>query len=178
MKFVKLNDKAKLPTREPDSVGYDVYAFGDHLLSPGETKIIPLGFAAAIPDGHAAFIWDRSSFGAKGIHVFRQFVEMPPVDLAKMVSFGGCLDWSYRGQWGLILHSFHDQIYAIKHQQKLSQFVVQACVLEPIEEVTQEEFEALPATIRGKAGYGCSDGQNTPESAQAKIENGDSIVRK
>src|SRR5687768_15479121 len=94
-----INDKAKPPHRQDDSIGYDVFAFSDHTLSPGETKIIPVGFHAALPIDHGAFVWDRSSFGAKGIHIFHQMVTSI-TDLASLMPFGGVIDWSYRGQWG------------------------------------------------------------------------------
>lgn len=168
--FALINESAKGPYREPDSVGFDMFACGPHILNPGDTKIIPLGFHAALDAGYGAFVWDRSSFGAKGIHIFRQLIENPSMlkDMADIVTFGGCLDWSYRGQWGVILHNFTDKIYAIEHQAKIGQFVIQKCELPVPRQIPMDELLAIPS-LRGQGGFGSTDGQNTAESAQAKI---------
>lgn len=166
-----INDQAKAPTREPESVGYDVYAYGQHAISPDETKIIPLGINIALPPGYGAFIWDRSSFGAKGIHIFRELIstEAFSQDTFNLVSFGGVIDWSYRGQMGVILHSFLKEIYVIKHGDRLAQFIIQKCEEFPIEIITMEDYLELPPTDRNISGFGSSDGQTTPEEAQAAI---------
>lgn len=170
IKFARINDDAKGPYREEHSVGYDVFAYGSHVLNPGETKIIPLGFHAAIKDGYGAFVWDRSSFGANGIHIFRQLIENPDLlhEMFRIHTLGGCLDWSYRGQWGVILHNMTEKIYKIEHQAKIAQFVIQECMAWIPEEITMDALLAMK-TARGQGGLGSTDGQNTAASAQQKI---------
>jgi len=172
-----ISPEALAPTRESHSVGYDVYAYGSHTISPGETKIIPLGFNLALPEDHAAFMWDRSSFGAKGIHIFREMIVNMEFekDILEIVPFGGVLDWSYRGQCGAIIHSFLRMPMAIPHGMKIAQFVIQKCEILPMKMLSIAEYEMIPSD-RGKAGYGCSNGQNTPETAQAAISNAQSNV--
>jgi len=167
--FMPMSDQTVLPTREKGSVGYDVYAYGDHNISPGETKIIPLGFRMALPCDYAAFVWDRSSYGAKGIHIFKDLIE----DFS-LVPFGGVLDYAYRGQCGVILHSFCSNIHSMPHGTKVAQFIVQKCEDFKIEIMTPEQWEAsdIAKTDRGEKGLGCSDGQNTSATAQKLISDG------
>lgn len=169
-KYALINNDAKAPDRQPDSVGYDCYSFGAHVLNPGETKIIPLGFHAMLSPGYGCFVWDRSSFGSKGIHIFRQLVENTSlaVEMFSNVILGGVLDWSYQGQYGVILHNMGTKIFSIAHQARIAQFVIQKCELPIPKRITIEELQAIPS-IRGQAGFGCSDGQNTITSAQDKI---------
>lgn len=137
---MRISPAAKLPTREPDSVGYDVYSYGDHTLSPGETKLIPTGLHIALPEGYALLGWDRSSWGLRGI-----------------TTLAGVIDPSYRGQLGVVLHSFMTEIYAIPHGTKIAQFLIQKCELMGIVEYVAEDYQKLPATIRGERGFGSSD---------------------
>ena len=72
LKVKLLATGAKAPTRAFNSEGYDVYSMGDFILSVGETKIIPLGFAAELPPNHVAVAFDRGSLGSKAVHTFHQ----------------------------------------------------------------------------------------------------------
>ncbi len=170
IKIALTSEKSKAPYKEPDSVGYDVFSYGDHILNVNETKIIPLGFHMALPQNHGAFIWDRSSFGSKGIHVFRQLIENPAIleDQFRITPFGGVIDFGYRGQMGVILHNFSNKLYAIKHHDRIAQMVVQKCEDLPLTLITMEELLKIPS-MRGMKGLGTSDGQNTEASAQAAI---------
>ena len=57
---------AKIPTyaHEGDA-GMDVYSTIDCTLAPGESKIIPLGFKVAIPEGYELQVRPRSGVSAK-----------------------------------------------------------------------------------------------------------------
>ena len=57
---------AKIPTyaHEGDA-GMDVYSTIDCTLAPGESKIIPLGFKVAIPEGYELQVRPRSGLSAK-----------------------------------------------------------------------------------------------------------------
>ena len=57
---------AKIPTyaHEGDA-GMDVYSTIDCTLAPGESKIIPLGFKAAIPEGYELQVRPRSGLSAR-----------------------------------------------------------------------------------------------------------------
>jgi dUTPase len=169
--YALISHLAKAPTREEGSVGYDVYAYGDHIVNIDETKIIPVGFHAALEDGYAAFMWDRSSFGAKGIHIYRQMISNPDMvsQIFDVNVFGGVIDYGFRGQWAVILHNFSNKIFPIAHRQRIGQFIIQKCEdLELIELASIDDILAIPS-LRGQKGLGCSDNQNNEETAQKAI---------
>ena len=57
---------AKIPTYAHDGdAGMDVYSTIDCTLAPGESKIIPLGFKVAIPEGYELQVRPRSGLSAK-----------------------------------------------------------------------------------------------------------------
>lgn len=158
LRVALVNDQAKPPYREEHSVGFDCFSFGYNILSPGETKLIPLGFHAALPDGYGAFIWDRSSFGSRGIHTFHQLITNQQLleEIYNAVPFAGVLDWSYRGQWGVVLHNFSNKIYEYPHGSKITQFVILKCELMDVEVISMDDLMAIPSE-RGTAGFGSTD---------------------
>jgi len=136
--FALIDSRAKGPCRATDdSVGYDMFAFGDHVIYGGETRLIPVGFHAVIEPGYAAFMWDRSSMGVKGIH-----------------RFAGCIDPGYRGQWGVVLHNASGVTWSISHGDKIAQFVIQKCETPvPFEMSLAALLEKYPSE-RGQGGFG------------------------
>jgi dUTP pyrophosphatase len=165
--WAPINDQTVPPSQQPDSVGWDVFSYGEHIISPGHTKIIPLGFHAALPLGYAAFVWDRSSFGAKGLHVFREMITFSPQDTLDVIPFGGLIDWSYRGQWGVILHSFLKEPFKITHGMRVAQIVIQELPDVNWTQVSMEDLLAIPSE-RGQKGLGSSEGVSE-ETAQEQI---------
>ena len=62
VKFVKLNEKAIVPTYgTPFAAGADIYTLPgeDIVVKSGETVMIHTGIAMQIPEGTAAFIFAR-----------------------------------------------------------------------------------------------------------------------
>lgn len=176
-KFALLSEKARAPERGEGNVGYDVFAYGDHILNIGETRIIPLGFYAVLEEGYGAFAWDRGSFGARGLHIFRQLItnEDGSIDLnssIEIVPFAGVVDFGYRGQWAVILHNFSNRLFQIKHQDRVTQFIIQKCELPILIPIPMEELLAIPSS-RGAGALGSTDGVD-PEKAQELISGGKS----
>lgn len=165
-----LNDDAKMPERCEDSVGYDMFAFGDHIIPPGQTKIIPAGFAAALEEGYGAFFWDRSGMGAKGIHTFHESYQL--TQEMEVLPFSGVIDDGYRGQWGVVLHNFSSENFVIKHQQKIAQFVIHECARPIPRRVT-----SLPPSKRGARGFGSTDQGKTEQQTQ-ELVGGTTLVQK
>ena len=83
---------AKIPTyaHEGDA-GMDVYSTIDCTLAPGESKIIPLGFKVAIPEGYELQVRPRSGFSAK-THL-------------RVANAPGTIDAGYRAEVGVILYN-------------------------------------------------------------------------
>ena len=174
----RITPTAVLPTQQPDSIGWDMFAFGNHIISPAETRIIPLGWHAVLPEGFGAFVWDRSSFGSKGIHCFRQMISNPDKieQNYDLVTFGGCIDWSYKGQWGVILHSFLKTTYNIMHGARIAQFVIKRVEPITIKEIPMDELMKIPSK-RGQKGLGSSEGRHEIETQKiikdGKLERSD-----
>jgi len=151
LKVKRLHSEAKMPTRAYRSNGIDIYALGNHCISPGETKIIPTGIAIALEPGYVAVIFDRSSIGAKGITTFHE-MGILPADL-EQVPFAGVIDSDYRGQIGCVLHNFSHDPFTINHGDKMAQLLIWETEMPELQEI--EEFEET--TERGAGGFGSSD---------------------
>jgi len=163
LKVKKLDERAQLPTKNNISdAGFDLYAccWSDKEIYTGKTVKINTGIALEIPAGYYGQIFDRSSMGAKGIHVH-----------------GGVIDSSYRGEIAVCLqntnidteeftihstngdneHSYEKyraidpDRYTIKHGDKIAQIV-----LLPVPAVQVVEVTELSDSDRGDKGFGSS----------------------
>lgn len=133
LKIKKLYGDAKLPTRaHQDDAGTDLYAQGDHTVSPHTTVIIPTGVAMELEKGYASLIWDKSSVGSKGIK-----------------TLGGVIDAGYRGEYKIIVHNLNNEEYIFKHGDKVAQMLVQKVEFPELEEVVE-----LNDSTRGEGGFG------------------------
>ena len=137
---IKLIDGGKMPRK--GTVGaacYDCYAREDVILDNTKPKLIPLGFAMAIPEGYCAKIYPRSSTGLK--------------TRIRMPNGTDIIDCDYRGEVAFIAELKHidnnqSHVY-IPAGERICQMM--------IEKVLDTEFEVveeLPETERGTNGYG------------------------
>lgn len=131
LKIKKLHPNAKLPTRTYSSAGYDLYACEDVSLPPGKVTPVKLGIATEFPPKMAALIWDRSSMGKNGLHVF-----------------GGVIDEDYRGEWAVLLFNSTKAKYEIAAGDRVAQFILQE-----VQHFQVREMELLP-TERGEGAFG------------------------
>jgi len=121
IKIKKLHPDAIIPTiTTANAAGFDIYSVEDYELKPGETKAIHSGIALEIPEGKAAFIWDRSGMGFRGIH-----------------RFAGLLDSDYRGEYNIILTNHTKEPYMIKKEDRIAQGVIQDYYTPEFEEVQE-----------------------------------------
>ena len=89
LKIKKIHENAKVPTRaHHDDAGIDMYAYGEHIVTPGQTVMIPVGVALEIEEGNVGLIWDKSSIGSKSIK-----------------TLGGVIDAGYRGEISIMVHN-------------------------------------------------------------------------
>jgi len=90
--MVLLSEYAVLPSyaHEHDA-GMDIYAAEDVILLPGETKLVPTGLAAAIPQGYEAQIRPRSGISLK--------------TMLRIPNSPGTIDAGYRDQICIIMHN-------------------------------------------------------------------------
>jgi dUTP pyrophosphatase len=112
--FELAHELATLPTRgSEESAGLDLYAAIDepkiHVV-PGQTVLVPTGLKCKFNPGWAAFLWDRSGMGFKGIH-----------------RYAGLIDSDYRGTWGVVLNNSTNDTITIKPYDRIAQVVFQRC---------------------------------------------------
>lgn len=90
--FVRLSPHAVLVSyaHEHDA-GMDIFASEDVLLLPGQTKLVPSGLAAAIPEGYEAQIRPRSGLSLK--------------TMLRIPNSPGTIDAGYRDEICVIMHN-------------------------------------------------------------------------
>lgn len=165
VKFVKLDPKAKMPTRGSEkAAGYDLYVSKDTLVRTGRT-IIPTDIAIQLPDGYHAQVRPRSGFSAKGF----EGCSIQLVDVKNRDNINGyriitayetqrsrfdadvllgTLDSDYRGGIGVIVRNA-DVPFIAKAGTRIAQLVV--CSQE---ECNFVEVDQLDDTERGDGGFG------------------------
>lgn len=141
--YVQIN---KLPGNEdiqlPEKMsrlasGYDLYAAVQEnvVLQPGERKLIPTGFAIAMPEGLEAQIRPRSGLALKhGI---------------TCLNTPGTIDADYRGEIRVLLINHGDEPFAIVRNERIAQMVFQI-----VPQVELEIVDELSETVRGDGGFG------------------------
>lgn len=85
IKFAKLRPDAKIPSKEAENAGYDIYAAFDEdymTIGSNETIMIPTGLCSAFPEDYVMILKERGSTGTKG-----------------MGQRSGVIDSGYRGEW-------------------------------------------------------------------------------
>jgi len=105
-------------------------------IEPGETRIIHLGFATAIPEGWEATIRTRSSQG------FRNDVRLHP----------GTIDAGYRNEWSVKVFNLGKAPYYVDTDVAVAQ-----CAIRRVPNVIFTEVDKLPESERGMKGFGSSD---------------------
>ncbi len=106
-------------------------------LNPGDIRLIPTGFAVAIPTGCEGQIRPRSGLALNhGIG---------------MVNSPGTIDADYRGEVGIILVNWGNAPFVVKRGDRIAQMVVSSVCRADV-----RETEDLDATLRGEGGFGHS----------------------
>ena len=129
---------AQMPTYgSAEAAGADLYACleGAATIAPGETVLIPTGFALEVPKGCAGLIYARSSMGVKR--------GLAPANKV------GVIDSDYRGEVMVGLHN-HSQIsQTVTHGERIAQLVIT-----PVFTPGFIQVEELDDTARGAGGFG------------------------
>lgn len=127
-----------LPAYATDgSAGMDVRAAveADMTVAPGETVLVPTGFAMAVPAGHEAQVRPRSGLAIKhGIGVLNS---------------PGTIDSDYRGEVRIILSNFGKEPFVIRRGDRIAQMVIA-----PVVRAEWDERDTLEDTRRGAGGFG------------------------
>ncbi|MHB8780000.1 MAG: dUTP diphosphatase [Candidatus Geothermincolia bacterium] len=136
LKIKRLTEGVQLPRYAHDGdAGLDICSADAMTLEPGERRMVPTGFAMALPPGYAAFIQPRSGLAAKhGISI---------------VNSPGLIDCHYRGEVQIILVNLGQEPFEVKRGDRIAQMVIQK-----VERVLLHEVEELDETSRGAGGFG------------------------
>ncbi len=127
-----------LPTRmSPHAAGFDICAAIDleTVLKPREIKLIPCGFAIAVPVGFECQVRPRSGLSTKfGI---------------TLINSPGTIDADYRGEVFVPLINHGQADFKIERGMRIAQIVIV-----PVPEVKWVEVNELDETRRGAGGFG------------------------
>lgn len=132
------NEDIAIPRKMSEwAAGFDLQAAVEEpvVLQPGERKLIPTGFAMAMPPELEAQIRPRSGLAFKhGI---------------TCLNSPGTIDADYRGEVKVLLVNLGSEPFAITRGERIAQMVFQV-----VPSVEIEEAAELPDTARGAGGFG------------------------
>ena len=134
----KLSADALLPQYQTEgAAGMDISACieEDIVLNPMERKLISTGFAIAVPDGYAAYLYARSGLASK-----------KGITLPNCV---GVIDSDYRGEVKVALVNLSEEPFVIKNGDRIAQMVIS-----PVIQAILVEKEELSETKRAGGGFG------------------------
>jgi len=130
-----------LPSRmTAQSAGFDLPAAVDSPLTiaVGEIRLIPCGFAMALPPGYEAQVRPRSGLASKhGI---------------TMINTPGTIDADYRGEVRVPLINLGKSPFIVERGMRIAQMLVF-----PVPAVKIIEVDDLDFTERGQGGFGHTD---------------------
>jgi len=130
--------RTELPRYMTDgAAGMDLFAALESAISlaPGDTTLVPCGFAIAIPRGYEGQVRPRSGLALK------HGLSIPNAP--------GTIDSDYRGEVGVILINLGREPIRIEPDQRIAQLVICA-----VAQATLEVVEDLDDTNRGEGGFG------------------------
>jgi dUTP pyrophosphatase len=139
LRFVKLNEKATLPTRAHDNdAGLDLYAAESARLAPGARVSVGTGLAVQIPEGVGGLVLPRSGLALKhGV---------------TLVNAPGLIDPGYRGEVRVLMLNTDPTLeFRIGPGDRIAQLL-----LVPVAHANPRLADALDDTTRGLGGFGSS----------------------
>jgi dUTP pyrophosphatase len=121
----------------PDAAGMDICAAvrQDTVLETGQFRLLPTGFAIALPRGFEAQVRPRSGLAVKhGIG---------------MINAPGTIDSDYRGEVMIALINLGRSAYTVRRGDRIAQMVIQH-----VHQARLEVVESLDRTVRSTGGFG------------------------
>jgi dUTP pyrophosphatase len=151
MKYAIYRDTTKPTGRRGEDAGIDVYVpndFPETKLYIGQQVNIPTGIKAVVPNGYMLKAENKSGIAVK----------------RGLVCGATVVDVCYRGEIHANLFKVVEgkedleddggKYTIIKPGDKIVQFVLEKISDEELEEITTEEYDNLPATVRGAGAFG------------------------
>ena len=138
LRIKRLSDLADLPQYQSDhAAGLDLHAAvqAPVTIAPGEIRMIPCGFALAVPVGFEAQVRPRSGLASK------HGISMPNAP--------GTIDADYRGEVKVPLINHGTEPFTVERGMRIAQMVIAA-----VPKVSFAEVDELDDTARGQGGFG------------------------
>ena len=136
LKIIKLNELAIAPRyAHPGDAGLDLFAIREQTILPGETQLIQIGIAIALPPGTEAQIRPRSGLALQ--------------HSITVLNSPGTIDAGYRGELGVILINHGQQSFLITPRMKIAQLVLAPIIRAKVTVVTELDY-----SVRGEGGFG------------------------
>jgi dUTP pyrophosphatase len=134
VKVKKLKENAILPVyaHEGDAA-LDLCSTENYVVKAGKRQLVSTGVSMELPKGYFASIRGRSGLALKkGIAIL-----------------GGVIEYTYRGEYGVIILNTGEEDFVIKSGDRVAQVVIQ-----PVASAEIEEVEELSVTVRGEGNFG------------------------
>ena len=134
VKVKKLREDAVLPAyAHRGDAGMDLCALDECVIGAGKRKLVPTGISMELPEGYFASIRGKSGLAyKKGIAIL-----------------GGVVEYTYRGDYGVIVLNTSDEDFVVKAGDKIAQVVIA-----PVATAEVEEVGELDESVRGGDGFG------------------------
>jgi len=132
------NPDLPLPRKMSEhSSGFDLMAAVDEPVSipPGETCLVPTGFALSIPPGYEGQVRPRSGLAMK------HGLSIPNAP--------GTIDADYRGELKVILINLGRETVTLRRGERIAQLVIAS-----VPPASLQEVDDLDSTARGDGGFG------------------------
>ena len=140
VRIKRIGDNADLPLPQrmtEHAAGFDVCAAVREplVLQPHSIRLVPCGFAMALPPGYEAQLRPRSGLSSKhGV---------------TMINTPGTIDSDYRGEVRVPLINLGQAPFTVERGMRIAQMVIKQ--VPPVE---LKEVEELDDTSRGSGGFG------------------------
>ena len=134
----RLSPLATLPAYQTDqAAGLDLHAALAEpvVLEPGDIRLIPCGFAMAVPAGYEAQVRPRSGLA------LRHGISLPNAP--------GTIDADYRGEVQVPLINLGREVFVVEPGARIAQMIIA-----PVARCVVEEVEELDDSGRGVGGFG------------------------
>lgn len=138
IRIKRLRPEAVLPTYgTPGSAGADLSVCLDApvTLRPGETRLLPLGWAIEIPEGYVGLVYARSGMASRR--------GLAPANKV------GVIDSDFRGELMAAMHNHGSVPQTIEPGERVLQLVIT-----PYVQGVFSEVDELSDTSRGEGGWG------------------------
>jgi len=140
IKIKKVKENAIVPAyAHPGDAAMDLFSAEDCIIAPGKRRLVLTGISMELPEGYFASIRDKSGLAYK----------------RGITTLGGVIEYTYRGEYGVVVLNTGDEDFEINAGDKIAQVVIA-----PVATADVEVVEELSETVRGAGAWGSTGGSN------------------